>query len=221
MYKNLKLLQPAEHSFYRYTAPQEFFFAKDLNLIPITYSEIKFLCCKHPIVIIEQNGQASLMLLAGSDKNNLVDESGKWRAEYIPAFLRRYPFTLVKTDENSETLNIGFDFDSGCFSSPEGSPLFSSEGEATQTLTDIKILLEAYQQENQLTQNILALFKERDLFSPAKTMLKNSDGEDQLIDGFLMVDKEKLLGQDDEFLLQTIKNGWMELIELHLFSIKR
>lgn len=221
MYKNLKILEPAKHSFYRYTAPQEFYFAKNLNLIPITYSEIGFLCCKHPIVIIEQDAQASLMLLTGSKSNNLVDAAGKWQAEYIPAFLRRYPFTLVKTDENSETLNIGFDFDSGCFSSPEGSPLFSSDGEATESLVDIKTLLEAYQQETQLTTNILAILKERDLLAPAQTVLQNSDGEDQIIDGFLMVDKKKLLEQDDAFLLQVIKSGWMEIIELHLLSITR
>jgi len=220
MYKNLKILDHNEHSFYRYTPPQEFFFAKELNLIPIVYSELSALCCDYPIVIMKQDNQIELMIVTGIDKNNTIGSDGKWSKGYIPAFLRRYPFTLVKSSQEDDTLHVGFDFDSGCFSSPNGSPLFTNDGSPSETLMNIKSLLKAYQEESQNTQAVLTLLQEQDLLVESQITLKNSKGEDQLVDGFFSIDKEKLLKQDDEFLLQAIRGGWMEMIELHLLSLK-
>jgi len=219
MYKNLKILNPKEHSFYRYTPSTEFFFAKDINLIPITYSETKMISCNHPIVIIDQDDKPMLVMLAGVEKNDLVDNLGKWQGDYIPAFLRRYPFALIKTKEDDETLQIGFDLDSGCFTSPTGSLLFDDD-QPSKTLLEIKTLLEAYQQESTTTEMILSLLKERGILTPSQVTIVGSDGEPKIVDGFMAIDRAKLLEQDDEFILQATKGGWMEMIELHLLSIR-
>jgi len=100
MYKNVKILNPKEHSFFRYQAPDNLFFAKDLNIIPISFSEVKLLCCDFPIVVIGEENNLTLAILTGHKKNNAIDEkSGKWIGEYLPAFLRRYPFIFVEDKE--------------------------------------------------------------------------------------------------------------------------
>ncbi|MEA3492511.1 MAG: SapC family protein [Campylobacterota bacterium] len=220
MYKNVKILQPKEHGFYRYSPPQDYYFAKDANLIPITFSEVKSLCCSYPIIIIEQDDKPMLMLMTGIEHNNAVDEKGEWSCDYLPAFLRRYPFTLVG-DESSDTLQLGFDLESGCFTSPNGDTLFDTDGEPSEALINAKKLLEAYNSEIQITNNILKRLKEKELLQPSQFTFKRDGEEDQKIGGFSIIDKKRLFEQDDESLLDTIKNGWMEIIELHLLSLNR
>jgi len=218
MYNKINILQPQEHSFYRFTPAQDFYYAKKMNLIPITFNEVKFLCCDYPIVIIIQNEKPTLMLMTGIEKNNALDEQGKWKGTYIPSFLKRYPFTLVQTEEK-DTLKIGFDIESGLFSSPEGHPLFTNEGKATEVLENIKKFLTAFQKENQITDTILQLMQEKELLQPALFKIKKEGEEARQIGGFFKIDQKKLLEQKDDFLLETVKNGWMELIELQNFSL--
>ncbi len=221
MYKNVKILQAKEHGFYRFTPPQDFYFAKDLNLIPITFSEVKSLCCDYPIIIIEQNDKPMLMLMTGTERNSAIDEKGQWTCDYLPAFLRRYPFTLVADEKNTETLQLGFDLESGCFTSPDGVTLFNTEGKPSEALINAKKLLEVYNTEIQITTNILKRLKEQELFQPSQFNFKKEGEEDQNVGGFFIIDKKKLLEQEDSFLLEAIKSGWMEMIELHLLSLKQ
>jgi len=219
MYHNVKILQPQAHGFYRYTAPQDYYFAKDTNLIPITFSEVKSLCCSYPIIILEQNDRLMLMLMKGTEQNAAIDEKGQWTCDYLPAFLRRYPFTLV-AEEEGETLQLGFDLDGGCFSSPDGVALFDTEGNPSEALLDAKSLLEAYNEQIQITSAILKKLQERDILQASQFTFKKEGEEDQSIGGFFVIDREKLIEQDDAFLLDAMKNGWMEMIELHLLSIR-
>ena len=159
-----------------------------------------------------------MVLLTGLGSNGAIDKEGKWKGKYIPSFLRRYPFTLVKTDASEETLHIGFDLESGLFSSPEGELLFDASGTPTEVLQDIKKLLTAFQQESQVTENILKILQEKELLEETQ-MAVNKDGEEQKVGGFFIVNKKKLLETEDDFLLDIVKNGWMEMIELHLLSL--
>ena len=218
MSKNIKLLNPKEHSFYRYTPAKDFYYAKNMNLIPITFSEIKYLCCEYPIVIIIKDEKPALMLLTGLEKNGAIDDKGIWKGTYIPSFLKRYPFTLVQTGED-ESLHIGFDLESGLFSSPEGYPLFNQDGTPAEILENVKTLLTVFQNEHQLTENILLKMHEKELLQPTHFTLKKEGEEEQKIGGFFMVDKAKLFEQENDFLGEAVKNGWMEMIELHLFSL--
>lgn len=219
MYKNIKILNPKEHGFYRYTSPTDLYYAKDLNLIPVTFSEVKMLCCEYPIVIMIENEIPKLMLMTGLQSNGAIDEKGKWKGSYMPSFLKRYPFTLVQA-ESEEALHIGFDLESGLFSSPEGRPLFDQEGTPTAILENMKKLLTAFQQEAQITKNILTQLKEKELLQETHFTFKKEDGEEQKVGGFFIIDKKKLLEQEDDFLLEAVKNGWMEMIELHHLSLK-
>ncbi|RLA77449.1 MAG: hypothetical protein DRG30_00020 [Epsilonproteobacteria bacterium] len=220
MYKNVKILRAKEHGFYRYTPPQDFYFAKNINLIPITFSEVKSLCCSYPIIILEQNETPMLMLMVGREENNAIDDKGQCSLDYLPAFLRRYPFTLVADDESSDSLQIGFDLESGCFTSPDGVTLFDADGQASEALINARTLLETYHRETQVTTHILKRLKEQDILQPSQFNFKKEGEEDQKLAGFYIIDKKKLLEMDDALLLEAVKSGWMEMIELHLLSLK-
>ncbi len=220
MYNNIKILNPKEHGFYRYTPLKDLYHAKDMNLIPITFSEIKLLCCEYPVVILIENEIPRFILLTGVESNVAIDEEGQWKGTYIPYFLRRYPFTFVQV-ESREGLNIGFDLESGLFSSPEGDALFDAEGAPTAVLENLKELLTAFEKESKITENILIRLKEQGVLEPAQITLKKGDDEEERVGGFFTISKKKLFEQEDDFLLETVKNGWMEMIELHHLSLAK
>lgn len=220
MYKNIKILDPKAHAFYRYTPAKDFYYAKDMNLIPITYSEIKYLCCEYPIVIIMIDEKPKLMLMTGVKENNAIDDKGQWKIMYPPYFVRKYPFALIRS-ESDDTFYTGFDLESGLFSSPEGSLLFDAEGKPTSVLENINKLLTAYQKETHITENVLLKMKEFGLLQPAEFMIKKEDGVEQKVEGFFTIDKKKFLEQEDDFLLKALKSGWMEIIELHHLSLSK
>jgi len=219
MYKNVKILNPKEHSFYRYTTPDNLYFAKDLNLIPITFSEIKLLCCDFPIVIIKNKEEYMLTLLVGEKTNQALDENGKWQGEYLPAFIRKYPFILSNI-ENQEQLHLGFDMESGCFSSPEGQALFEADGTPTHIITESMSLLENIAKEMQITGGILAKLAEYEVLEQSSYTITKEGEESRAVGGFFVINREKISKLQDEQLLQISKNGWMEMIELHTLSLK-
>jgi len=220
MYKNVKILNPKEHSFFRYQAPDNLFFAKDLNIIPISFSEVKLLCCDFPIVVIGEENNLTLAILTGHKKNSAVDEkSGKWIGEYLPAFLRRYPFIFVE-DKEKKTLHFGFDMESGCFNSPEGEALFDMSGNPSKTVTTFMKFLESYGKEIQLTTNILNRLYEIGVLEQAQYKIEREGQEEENIGGFMVFNKEKQSKLDRKSFLEIAKNNWYELIELEILSLK-
>ena len=221
MYKNVKILNPKEHSFYRYLAPDNLFFARTMTYIPISFSEVKLLCCDFPIVMIyEKEGHSTLAILTGDASNQAITKEGKWDGSYVPAFLSRYPFVLVEDEKEEGTVHLGFDMESGCFSSPEGEPLFDANGEASAVVSEKLSHLGALHKEMKVTNAIIDRFAALDILTESQYSIAYEDKDDRTVGGFWVVDKEKLLALPDETLVETMKSGWTELIELHLLSLK-
>ena len=219
MYKSVTVLNANEHKDFRFTPISDLLFAKDMNLIPISFSEVNKLCCDYPIVFI--GGESPyLAIVVGIDekgKNLAIDESGKWRGEYVPAFLRRYPFVLVKADENN--LVLGFDIQSGCFSDPSGKAMFTKSGKPSKFVKDHMTFLENFEREYNITCAMAKFLDQKGLLNDsAVTISKNEESKN--IGGFKVVDSEKLAELDDKTLAQWVKDGWIELLSLHKLSLK-
>ena len=219
MYKSVTILNSNEHRDFRFTPEKDFFFAKDMNVIPITFSEIRKLCCDYPIVYL--GGESpSLAILVGIDKdgkNLAIDENGKFRGDYIPAFLRRYPFIMVKTSE--EQMALGCDIESGCFSSPEGQRIFDDEGKPTEILNNIGNFLKGLEDEFLITRNLVAELDRLGILEDRVLSIGEGDSAKK-IGGFKTVEHEKMTALSDDILVDIVKKGWIEVITLQQFSLK-
>lgn len=219
MYKSVTILNSNEHIDFRFTPEKDLMFAKNMNVIPITFSEIRKLCCDYPIVYL--GGESpSLAILVGIDKdgkNLAIDNSGKFRGGYIPAFLRRYPFIMVKTGE--EQMALGCDIESGCFSSPEGQRLFDEEGKPTETLNSIGNFLKGLEDEFVITKNMVTELDRLGILEDR--VLSIGEGENaRKIGGFKTIEHEKMTALSDDILADMVKRGWIEVITLQQFSLK-
>ena len=220
MYKNVKILNPKEHSFFKFKAIDNLFFVKDMNIIPIGFSEIKLLCCDFPIVIVGEENNLTLAILTGHKKNSAIDENGQWiGGDYIPAFIKRYPFIFVENPEK-KTLHFGFDMESGCFSSPEGEKLFDINGNPSKTVTTFMKFLESYGKEMQLTTNILNAIYKLNILEQAQYNIKEEGKDEENIGGFMVFNKEKIAKLDRKSYVELAKNNWYEMIELEILSLK-
>ena len=219
MYKSVTILNSNEHKDFRFTPEKDFLFAKKMNVIPITFSEIRKLCCDYPIVYLKGESP-SLAIIVGFDKegNNLaIDENGKWRGDYIPAFLRRYPFIMVKT--SNDQMALGCDIESGCFSSPDGKRLFDDDGKPTKTLNSIGNFLKGLEDEFIITKNMVAELDRLGILEDRVLSIGEGDSAKK-IGGFKSVEHEKLISLADDILVDMVKKGWIEVITLQQFSLK-
>src|SRR6266542_4763611 len=88
----------------------DYHFARQLGLVPLLISEFANAVLEYAIVFSGSDNQlmpAVLQSLQPSG-NPYVGPNGEWRANYVPAFLRRYPFLLASTD-GGQTISLCLD----------------------------------------------------------------------------------------------------------------
>ncbi len=176
----------------------------------------------YPIVFAGSEDQLMPLAVMGvRDQENLfIDESGKLDASYAPAFLRRYPFVFSSQDEGKNfTLCIDETF-SGCNQENVGERLFDAEGEQTTYLNNVLEFLKEYQVHFARTQAFCKKLKELDLLQPMGAQFTTPAGEKLTLTGFFAVDRKKLKELPVETLELLVKNDGMELIYLHLHSLR-
>ena len=104
--------------------------------------------CKHfPIIFAKSGGDQVLpmALLGFRDMENLfVDAGGGWNGEYVPAYIRRYPFVLA-TGAADQKFTVCIDESYPGFGADEGQPLFTATGESTDYLKGVLAFLQDYQ----------------------------------------------------------------------------
>lgn len=86
-----------------------------------------------PIVFIKDNSgiwTSMCMLGIKQDVNLCVDADGNWASNiYIPAWIRSYPFTFIRQDNN--TLVPALEQSAFSLDPNEGTPLYTEAGEPT------------------------------------------------------------------------------------------
>lgn len=220
MYKNLQVLDKKKHQDLKIKPLNDLQFAKHIAFIPTLAHEISMIGVKFPVVFGGDKENPSLITIVGLGNDNLaLNNEGKWITNYIPSYLRKYPFSLAKTKENSEQRVILIDEDSSLFSKTEGSPLFNQDEQSPALVNAIQFL-SSYDQHTTLTQVTLNEIAKNDILDEREIAVGNGDEKKVLVNGFKVVDKEKLFELDDAILASWVRNGIMNFIDAHLKSLE-
>lgn len=178
--------------------------------------------CKHfPIVFAKVAGEQVLpiALLGFRDVENLfVDAGGRWKGEYVPAYIRRYPFVLAKGGAGQE-LTVCIDESYPGFGADEGQPLFSAKGESTDYLKGVLAFLQDYQTQIERTEIFLKTLREFELLTDVAANITLPGGERYALAGLMMVDERKLQALPEERVLRLFRSGELAWIYSHLFSM--
>src|SRR5690606_15437922 len=143
----------------------------------------------------------------------------KWKADYIPAFVRRYPFVFSTSDEG-KTLTLCLDeaFD-GCRQNGEGERLFTETEENSPYLNKVVEFLQEYQNHFRRTQIFCKKLEELELLEPMGAQFKTPDGREGSLSGFFVINRDKLKKVPAEKLAELAQTDELEMIYLHLNSL--
>lgn len=178
--------------------------------------------CKHfPIVFakVAQDQVLPVALLGFRDLENLyVDAEGKWRCDYVPAYIRRYPFVLARSQEASQ-LTVCIDESYPGFGADEGQPLFDAKSEPTEYLKSVLAFLRDYQAQLERTELFLRNLRALDLLVDVAANVSLAGGEKFSIAGLMMVDQRRLQALPDSSIAGLFRSGELAWIYSHLISL--
>lgn len=195
-------------------------FAADAAFVPIVAAEFARAGQSYPVVFASPGAVPVAVL--GLEQRNLFVREGQWANEtYVPAYVRRYPFGFVATEEpGSFILAIDAGSDRVTEDGEAGLALFE-DGEPAERTRQALAFCDAYQAESEATRAFAEALKAHDLLIERRADATLPDGRTFGLQGFQIVDPAKFAALDDATVLDWHKNGWLALVHFHLASLER
>lgn len=199
----------------------DFEFAANVNSVPLTAVEVPLAAREYTIVFAGSDEAVTPVVVLGIDgtTNQYLDENKAWKADYIPAFVRRYPFVFSQSEDGKQfTLCIDESW-SGCNTEGRGQRLFTDDGEQTEYLQNMLKFLGDYQNQFIRTQAYCKKVKELELLEPMQAQITLPSGEKRSLRGFLGATRNKIKALDAEKLAELVKSDELELTYLQMASL--
>jgi len=198
--------------------------AAKLNAVFVAAAEFGDACREFPVVFVrageDEQGRtqvAPIAVLGLSQGENLYLDGPRWRAVYLPALLRCYPFGIARVD--AERFAVSLDSGWSGLSEAEGQPLFEADGTPTELLKSVHQQLGLIEQEVRNTRAFCQTLMELDILREMRFDATLPDGSALAVDGFLTVDETRLNALTDAQVLALVRSGALSLIHAHWMSL--
>lgn len=196
-------------------------FAANVNSVPLTAVEMARAAREYTIVFAGKDKAATPVVLLGVEgsQNQYLDDDNNWKADYIPAFVRRYPFVFSQSEDGKQfTLCVDESFD-GCNNDGNGQRLFDEKGEQTEFLKRMLTFLSDYQSQVVRTQQFCNMLNDNNLVEAMQAQITLPGGEKRSIGGFLGATRDRVKALEADKLVEFVKTDALELTYLHLSSL--
>lgn len=221
MTQNFVPVTKAAHQNKKIKPIQTFNFASKIHMVSVMMHEFLNAASVYPIVFLEDTEQSTfrpMALLGLEPEDNLfINKEGAWKAPYIPAIIRRYPFALAKTP-NEDQFTICIDEASDAVNEEEGQPLYNDDGTIGPVMEQVKQYLSGLQQMEMVTTNFCKALKDKYMFTPLNMHVREAEAVKRLT-GAYAVHEEKLNNLSDDDFLEFRKNNYLPAIYSHLTSL--
>ena len=200
-------------------------FAAEKTLVPIILDEIAAIAREYPIIFPLGEAPLPNALVGMRPRTNaFVTDKGAWLADYIPMQIRHHPFALTRTPDAQPgdgkaqfTLCIAPEAEE-C-ADLDGPRVFNPDGslgpEAAQKAEMAKLLLER----SAITRAMVRVLEEAGLLVERSIKMKLLDEEPRVVQGFRVVDEQKLNQMPDEAFVGLRNKGVLPLVYAHLMSM--
>lgn len=222
IYETAVPVSNARHGGWSVEAGGSYGFSRQVNSVPLMAAEFPPAAAEYAIIFSGNDDVIMPAVILGmrGEENVYLDQAGGWQAKYIPAFIRRYPFVFAG-DNSGKTLTLCIDEAfAGCNQEGRGERLFTDEGKPTPYVDRVLQFLQDYQLQFKRTQAFCKKLKELDLLEPMQAQVSLPSGERLSLTGFMAVERKKLKALSAEALADLAKTDALELIYLHLQSIR-
>jgi hypothetical protein len=186
-------------------------FAKNANAIPLILTDIHYAARQYPIVFT-QGEVVFPVALVGLGQNYFIDATGKWMdGYYVPAYVRKYPFTLMETSE-SDTPALCVDGAAlKCDPRAEGAKLYEN-GCLSAFAENAMEFCVAYQEQERFTREFCTLLKQKEMLTPKRITIPLSNGKVAEMKGIQMLDGENLTKLSEVEILAWVRCGFMATV---------
>lgn len=185
---------------------EDFSFAKQQTLVPLTANEAGIAACSVPMAFAEISGKMTLVMICSlqPSQNLMVAPNGKWAIGFVPAVLRCHPFRLASSGEKyALAVDASSDLVSG---KEDGTPFFQKDGApSAETKAVLQLLLSGHQGQA-MTQRAATALAEANVLEPWNIVIREKQGERQ-VSGLSKVNESKLSALTDEQFLHLRKSG--------------
>jgi hypothetical protein len=219
LYKGLEPLTPERHGKLKLHNPG-YGFAAEMHAVPLAAEEFAAACRSMPIVFTAQEPHVPLALCGlQPGHNHFVAADGKWtETAYVPAYLRRYPFFLVRVSPESQQLVLCVDPQAPQVSAVEGDDMFTADGKPSAMLDRAFTFTKGVEEAMLRTRAMADGLAEMGLLKASVVQFTQGD-KPMRVDGFFAVDRTALAALSAEQLVTLRDRGWLEAIYAHLMSV--
>lgn len=221
-YQKVVALSDKGHADWRVQAENNYKFAEQANAVLITAIEFALVASEYPIVFVEQGGNIQPVALLGlkPGQNLYINDKHAWDANYIPAYVRRYPFILAG-DQNKvdTTYTVCIDESFAGFNRKSGEPLFAEKGKFSPYLERVIAFLKDFQAQGLATEAFCKKLKKLDLLEPMQANISSEKGEDFSVAGFMIISMDRLKARKPLEVMDLVKSDEMGLIYRHISSM--
>lgn len=200
-----------------------FGFARSAHAVPLSVTEFGPASLSFPIIFGGPEKQPLAIMSIRQNENLFISPEGAFEDnQYIPAFIRRYPFVLAN-DPSNDRLVVCVDRGAPFLAVGGAVPLFE-KGQPTEYTTNAIDFCSKFEGERQQTEvfvkDLLALdlFELKQLnFTPKNA--DGSEGEMMKLSEYFAVDEEKLKALPMDKLQPLRDSGALQQIYLHINSL--
>jgi hypothetical protein len=225
LYRNPVPLDAELHRHKRLQPLTDYSIANSLHATYVGVDEFGQAALEYVIMFVDAGndsaGRAQVtpaVLLGVKPGENLMVEGKQWKANYIPAFIRRYPFwTTDTTDPNAASVLV----DAGWpgFSDTEGEPLFDTAGVPTTVLREALEFINRFEAEALRAREFCARLVHLDVLRETKADAVLPDGKTLSVKGFYSIEEAALRSLPDTTVLDLHRSGALALMHAHLLSL--
>jgi SapC len=200
-------------------------FARNLNSIPISYTEFAPIAREYPIIFSSSgNGQnySPVAVLGMAAAENLYNAGGKWASNvYVPAYVRRFPFcmakvTLNKVEQQSRLICV----EKSYVDEKSGESMFDAKGQPLPKWKEIEALLAEYEVDLERSREMCGILADYGLLEPFTMQAKFNAGGDPLnLTGMHRVVESRIEHLNASQLKNLVKKGILSRIYAHLLSL--
>lgn len=222
IYESAVPVSSARHRTASVEATSGYGFSAGINAVPLMAVEFLRAASEYAIVFTAAGDEVVPAVVLGirSDQNLYLSQDAQWKAKYIPAFIRRYPF-VFSTSADGKTLTLCIDESyPGLNRDGLGQRLFGDDGQPAPYVDAVLKFLQEYQAQFERTRQFGKRIKELGLLEPLQAQVVSPQGGKFTLSGFLGVNRAKLRALDAEALATLAKTDELELLYLHLYSMR-
>lgn len=222
-YKNPILVNPLLHADFKIAPLQDYEFMLGTRAVFVAGIEFGDAGKEYPIVFTRINGEISPVAMFGlrEQENLFVRPDGSWSGNYLPAFVRRYPFVLASIKGFTAEAQMGVCVDEAYpgWNAEQGEALFDEQGTQTPYFKRAIAFLTRYQQEYSRSIQFCKRLDALGLLGAMDAQAKLPDGRTFHINGLMVVQEERLNRLNDVQALALFRSGDLAWIYSHLSSL--